>query len=79
MLRQFGDELVVRNAATGNTHLLHALSAEVLRLLVESAEGVTAAELAAKVGEADERAGWIAAMEDQLSEFKRLGLAEPLD
>ena len=76
-LHEFDDELVARNAATGSTHLLQPLAAEALALLLEAAEGMTAGELAATLGE--ESASGIAAMEDLLQEFKRLGLAEPVD
>jgi PqqD family protein of HPr-rel-A system len=76
-LREFDDELVVRNAMTGSTHLLQPLAAEALALLMEAGDGMTAAELADRLG--DEAAGGIAAMESLLQEFKRLGLAEPCD
>jgi len=76
-LREFDEELVVRNAATGSTHLLQPLAAEVLTLLMETGDGMTAAQLAASLG--DEGGGGIAAMEELLQEFKRLGLAEPVD
>jgi PqqD family protein of HPr-rel-A system len=79
-LRTFDDELVVRNGATGSTHLLQPLAAEALALLLEARDGMTAAELAARLGDdAEDGAAGIAAMEDLLSEFKRLGLAEPID
>ena len=79
-LRTFDEELVVRNGATGSTHLLQPFAAEVLTLLLQANEGMTAAELATRLGnEARDGAAAIAAMEDLLSEFKRLGLAEPID
>jgi hypothetical protein len=79
-LRELEGEHVVRNAVTGSTHLLERFAAEVLRLLLEAREGMTAAELAARLGnEAENEAAGIAAMEDLLNEFKRLGLAERID
>jgi hypothetical protein len=76
-LRELDDELAVRNAMTGSTHLLQPLAAEALTLLMEAGNGMTAAELADRLG--DGAAGGIAVMESLLNEFKRLGLAEPRD
>jgi len=79
MLRELEDGLVVRNAMTGSTHLLEPLAAEVLGLLLSAEEGMTAAELAARIGDEAELQGWTTSMEELLLEFKRLGLAGPVD
>ena len=77
--REFDGELVLRNAMTGNTHLLQPPAAEVLRTLIAEKQGLTAAELAARIGDDVEQEGWRTAMEELLGEFKRLGLAGPVD
>lgn len=77
-LRELDEELVVRNAATGSTHLLGSPAAEVLLTLASVSEGLTVAELVAQLaggGEDDEH--WSQSIEAILSDFQRLGLAEP--
>lgn len=76
-LRNFHGELVVRNAATGSTHLLQPLAAEVFARLMETRQGLTAKELAGMLN--DDEASATAAMEQLLDELKRLGLAERVD
>lgn len=75
--RELDEELVVRNARTGNTHLLEPLAAEVLRTLLESEAGLSALELVSRLrdGEGTEDE-WETSIEAVLSEFERLGLAE---
>lgn len=73
LLHELEGELAVRNALTGNTHLLGPLAAELLHHLLES-EGLTSEELAQRVGL---EAGQAAELDELLSDFKRLGLAAP--
>jgi hypothetical protein len=47
--RELDGELVVRNAQTGNTHLLSPLASEVLRILLDSNETMTSADIADRV------------------------------
>jgi hypothetical protein len=47
--RELDGELVVRNADTGNTHLLSPLAGEVLRILLEASESMSSAEIAARL------------------------------
>lgn len=68
-LHEFDGELAVRNAFTGNTHLLDRVAAEVFRRLLDSNGGLTAAELAAGAE--------AALVEELLYDLKRLGLAAP--
>ena len=68
----------MRNARTGSTHLLEALPAEVLRLLAEKGNALTAADLAAQLlGEEGTSAQWEEEIQKVLLEFRRVGLAEP--
>jgi PqqD family protein of HPr-rel-A system len=75
--QELDGELVVRNSRSGSTHLLEPFAADVLRLLVESAHGMTVEELAQRLRDdtapPDE---WLAAAETLLTQFERLGLAE---
>ncbi|HVC11498.1 MAG TPA: HPr-rel-A system PqqD family peptide chaperone [Burkholderiales bacterium] len=76
--RELDGELVVRNARTGNTHLLEPLAAEVLRALTEAQAGLTVADLVARLrDDAATEDEWSGAIEAVLTEFERLGLAEP--
>jgi len=78
--REWGGEVVVFNEQTGSTHLLGELAGEVLRRLIAAERGATvealAAGLSADPGAADD-AGWTGAVAEVLSEFARLGLAQP--
>lgn len=78
--RELDGQLVVLNARSGSTHLLEPLAGEVLRSLTEEKAGMTVPELVERLhGHAAEEdvAEWSAAVEAVLSEFQRLGLAEP--
>lgn len=78
LLREFGNELVVLNDLTGSTHLLQALPAEVLRMLMMASGGLSASELAARLADGSDAHGdWLKSIEVTLSEFQRLGLAQP--
>jgi len=78
--REWGNEVVVFNQQTGSTHLLGEFAGEVLRRLVAAEGGATAEALAARL-EADpipaDNAGWTRAVAEVLSDFARLGLAQP--
>ena len=78
--REWDGEVVVFNRQTGSTHLLGELAGEVLRRLMAADRGATvetlAAGLTADPSEGDD-AGWTAAIAEVLSEFARLGLAQP--
>jgi PqqD family protein of HPr-rel-A system len=79
--RDFDGQSVVRNAHTGSTHLFEAFSADILRTLVEAGDFLSAAQVAVRLaGEpagAQEFEEWETAIQKVLSEFERLGLAEP--
>ena len=67
--RELDGELAVRNAATGNTHLLDPLGGEVLRLLLRKNAPMTAAEIARHLArDAD--------LGDTMAELERLGLIQ---
>lgn len=80
--QQFDGEVVLRNAATGNTHLLEGLSADVLGALLESGDALSVPDLTARLGggpmSGDDGREWQAAIQEVLNELHRLGLAEPL-
>jgi len=77
--REWDDEFVVRNERSGSTHLLAPLAGSVLQVLLEADGPLSVADIAARLGESaavvapDKYAG----IDAVLSEFKRLGLAEP--
>lgn len=73
--RDLDDQLVVRNAQSGNTHLLAPLAGEVLRILLSANETMTLAEIADRVrGEEPEDPEWAAAVADVLPGLERQGL-----
>ena len=78
--REWDGEFVVRNERSGSTHQLAPLAGSVLQVLLEADGARSAAELAAGLeghpaaANAPDRK---AAIDAVLSEFKRLGLAEP--
>ena len=78
--REWGGEVVVFNQRTGSTHLLGELAGEVLRRLLVAERGATAEALAAALtagpGDADD-ASLTGAVAEVLSDFARLGLAQP--
>ena len=78
--RELDGEYVLHNTLTGSTHLLEPLAGEVLRTLVEAGSAMSISDLVARLrgDSADEDISeWSAAIEAVLSEFQRLGLAEP--
>jgi len=76
--REWDGELVVRNERTGSTHLLGPLAGRVLQALLEADGTRSAAELEAGLGDQPAAASdGNVAIDAVLSEFQRLGLAEP--
>ena len=76
--RELDDELVLRNDLTGSTHLLDSLGAELLLTLLRAKMPLTSAELAAMLASEGEAPQEISpSIEAMLSEFQRLGIAEP--
>jgi PqqD family protein of HPr-rel-A system len=78
--RELDGDLVVRDARSGSTHLLEPLAGHVLRALSEAHAGMSIPDLVARLQDeagADETSAWFSAIEAILSEFRRLGLAEP--
>lgn len=78
--RRWEGEVVVRNERTGSTHLLAPLAGRILLTLIEADAALGRTEIAACL-EGD-LAGRLAeeqsaAVDEVLSEFERLGLAEP--
>ena len=77
--REWDGEFAVRNERSGSTHQLAPLAGSVLQVLLEAEGALSVADIAARLGEspaavaADQYAG----IDTVLSEFKRLGLAEP--
>ena len=68
------------NHKTGGTHLLGDLGSEIFRRLVAAQDGATVETLAA--GLSDDASGsddarWTGAVAEVLSDFARLGLAQP--
>ena len=79
--RDFDGDIVVRNARTGSTHRLESLPAEVLRALMQAERPLSVADLEARLrprgARIEDDGEWSTAIEEVLSEFHRLGLAEP--
>jgi PqqD family protein of HPr-rel-A system len=78
--RDWDGEVVVFNQQTGSTHLLGEFAGEVLRHLVASEGGATAEALAAGLSDGPsgaDAAGWTGIVAEVLSDFARLGLAQP--
>ncbi len=78
--RELDGQLVVLNARSGSTHLLEPLAGEVLRALIEGSPGMSVQDLVDRLrGDSadDDLPDWSAAIETVLSEFERLGLAQP--
>lgn len=76
--REWDGELVVRNEVTGSTHLLAPLAGRVLRALLAADSGLSVAAIVARLNDAldpDSPASH-AAVENVLSEFRRLGLVQ---
>jgi PqqD family protein of HPr-rel-A system len=78
--REWDGDYVVFNQNTGSTHLLNEIGGEVLRRLIAAERGSTVKALADALtddpGGGDD-AGWRHAVAEVLSEFARLGLAQP--
>ena len=78
--RDLDGEIAVRNDLTGSTHLFDSLAAELLHTLLRAEEPLSTGELAARLAGEGEAPGELAkSIEATLSEFQRLGLAEPSD
>ena len=79
--RDFDGEIVLRNSRTGSTHLLDRFSAGILRLLIETREVLSAQEIRVRLGGGtqggDDIGEWESAIQEVLSELRRLELAEP--
>jgi PqqD family protein of HPr-rel-A system len=79
---RFDEEIVVRNARTGSTHLLEPLSAQVFLALMEAGDDLSVEALQERLAGAEPGDNgtdeWRTAISAVLSEFQRLGLAESL-
>jgi PqqD family protein of HPr-rel-A system len=78
--RAWDAEFVVRNERSGSSHLLGPLAGRVLQVLLEAEGALSVADIAARLGDQPAAAAGPdqnAAIDAVLSEFKRLGLAEP--
>lgn len=78
--RDWDGEVVVFNQQTGSTHLLGEFGGEIFRRLVATARGATLEALAAEWTDnpsGTEDASWSEAVAEVLSEFARIGLAQP--
>jgi PqqD family protein of HPr-rel-A system len=78
--REWEGEFVVRNERSGSSHLLGPLAGSVLQVLLEAHAALSVADISAALG--DHPAATAApdpkpAIDAVLSEFRRLGLAEP--
>jgi PqqD family protein of HPr-rel-A system len=77
---EWDGEFVVRNERTGSTHLLGPLAGSILQILLQADGALSAADVSAALGDhptATAAPDRYAAIDAVLSEFKRLGLAEP--
>ena len=74
-------EFVVRDERSGSTHLLGPLAGSVLQVLLKADAALSVADIAARLGDqlsaASSAPEGYAAIDAILSEFKRLGLAQP--
>jgi len=79
--REWDGEFVVRNERSGSSHLLGPLAGSVLQVLLEADGAMSVADIAAGLGDPSASGApapdQYAAIDAVLSEFKRLGLAEP--
>lgn len=73
--RAWGDEVVVRDSASGSTHLLHPLAASLWLALIDAAAPLSLPRLAECWLGGTASAQEQASMADVLSELQRLGLA----
>ena len=77
---EWDGEFVVRNERSGSTHLLGPLAGRILQVLLEADAALSVADIAARLDDPPALAAApdrCAAIDAVLSEFKRLGLAEP--
>jgi PqqD family protein of HPr-rel-A system len=77
---EWDGEFVVRNERSGSSHLLGPLAGSVLQILVEADGALSVADISDSLGDhlaATAAPDRYAAVDAVLSEFKRLGLAEP--
>lgn len=77
---EWDGEFVVRNERSGSSHLLGPLAGSVLQVLLEADGALSVADIAARLGDhlaAAPARDQYAGIDAVLSEFKRLGLAEP--
>lgn len=78
--REWDGEFVARNERSGSTHMLGPLAGAVLQVLLGAGSALSSAEI---VSGLDDQAGAsdgtdpCAAIDAVLTEFRRLGLAEP--
>jgi len=78
--REWDDEFVVRNEHSGSTHMLGPLAGAVLQVLLGAGGALSSAEIVSGLGDqaaALDVSDRCAAIDTVLSEFRRLGLAEP--
>ena len=78
-LREWDGDFVVRNERSGSTHLLAPLAGSVLQVLLKANAALSVADIATRLDEpaAEPGTDGYAAIDAVLSEFKRLGLAQP--
>jgi hypothetical protein len=76
--REWNGEFVVRNERSGSTHLLGPLAGQVLKVLAAADRPLSGAEIEGRFAVTTGHSlGAGAEIEAVLSEFGRLGLAEP--
>ena len=76
--REWDGQCVVRNSRTGNTHLLSPFASQILLTLVSSDSGVASPRLAGELSSSIlHDANRVAAVEQVLTEFQRVGLVHP--
>ena len=79
--REWDGEVVVRNERSGSSHLLGPLAGRVLQVLLEADDALSVGAIAARLGDPPAAVGdsdWCAAIDEVLSEFHRLELAQPV-
>jgi PqqD family protein of HPr-rel-A system len=77
---EWDGEFVVRNERSGSTHLLGPLAGSVLQVLLKAHAALSVADIAARLDDPPAAVAGseaYAAIDAVLSEFKRLGLAQP--
>ncbi|HTP45798.1 MAG TPA: hypothetical protein VMQ50_02600 [Casimicrobiaceae bacterium] len=77
VLREWDGEIVVRNERSGSTHLLGPLASQVLKVLAAADRPLTSAEVEDRLAATGSSPGTAVEVAAVLSEFGRLGLAEP--